>query len=239
MLKYEKAMEYYAAEEWNRARTIMEDILPIYKGTEKGEGLLYKYAYCHFNMRDYMVAGYYFRNFANTFGNSEFEEEASYRSAECYYLDSPKSSLEQSSTRNALSELELFIIKHANSQYVPKARELKTELKNKLAEKQYNNAKHYLDLRYYKSAITALNSCLVKYPYSKYRENILFNLIQSNYLLAKSSVSSKQNERFDATRIAYYTYIDEYPSGENIREAKRMFNIADKRVKNASDNEIL
>ena len=40
VLKYEKALEYYNAEDWNRAKTIIEDILPIYKGTEKGEELL-------------------------------------------------------------------------------------------------------------------------------------------------------------------------------------------------------
>ena len=186
-------------------------------------------------MRDYILAGYYFRKFTNTFGNSKLAEEAAFRSAECYYLDSPKSSLDQSSTVSALSELELFMIKYSGSKYIPEAKELKVALKNKLAEKQYNNARHYLDLNYYKSAITALSSCLVKYPYSKYRENVLFDLIKANFLLAKNSVSIKQKARFDETLRAYHKYIDEFPNGKEAKEAKRMFTIADKRVKEALD----
>lgn len=239
VLKYEKAIEYYAAEDWNRAKTIMEDILPVYKGTDKGEELLYKYSYCQYNMRDYILAGYYFRKFSSTFGNSEFVEEASFRSAECYYLDSPRSSLEQSSTHSALSELELFSIKYPSSKYVEDATVLRTELINKLAEKQYNNARHYLNLGYYKSAITALNSCLVKYPYSKFREDIFFDLLNSNYLLAKNSVKTKQKLRFEETKRAYLLYNDEFPTGNNAKEAKRISNISDKRIKESSNTDVL
>jgi len=236
VIKYDKAMEYYDAGEWNKAQTIIEDILPVYKGTEKGEELLFKFAYCHYNMRDYILAGYYFRKFTQTFGNSKLEEEAAYKSAECYFLDSPRSSLDQSSTRNALSEIELFLIKHPHSKYVDQAKELRITLNNKLAEKQYNNSKHYLNLGYYISAITAFESCLDKFPYSKYREDILFDLLQTNYLFAKNSVSGKQKERFEETVKAYYKYIDEFSQGKNSKEATKMFNIAEKRSKELANN---
>lgn len=234
-LKYEMAMEYYESEDWNKALTLIEDILPLYKGTSKGEQLLYRFAYCHYNLKDYILAGYYFRNFTQVFGNSELEEEAAFRSAECYYLDSPRSSLDQSSTKNALSELELFIIKHPHSKYVAVARDLKKTLNNKLAKKQYNNAKLYYHLGYYKSAITAFNSCLQNYPYSKFREDIIFDLLETNYLLAKNSISSKQNERFKTTIQVYHNYIDEFPDGEYVKDAKKIYNIANKRV-NDNDN---
>ena len=238
VLKYEKAIEYYNVEDWNRAKGLMEDILPLYKGTEQGEELQYKYSYCLYNTHDYLPAGHYFRRFVNTFGNSEYVEEAAFRSAECYYFDSPKSSLEQSNTRNALSELELFIIKYPQSKYVSDARVLKTELTNKLAEKQYNNAKHYLNLSHYKSAITALNSCLVKHPYSKFREDVLFDLLKANFLLSKNSIDAKQKARFLETIKAYYKYSEEFPEGKEKKEATRMFNISNKRVNNTADSEI-
>jgi outer membrane protein assembly factor BamD len=237
VMKYEKAMQYFEEEEWNRSKTLIEDIIPVYKGTDKGEELLFKFAYCHYRMRDYILAGYYFRKFTETYGNSKLVEEAAFRSAECYYLDSPRSSLDQSSTKTALLELELFMVKYQRSAYVTQSQELKNELTNKLAEKQYNNAMHFLHLEYYNSALTALNNCLSSYPYSKFREEILFYLLKSNFEYARNSVQEKQKARFSDAISAYYKYNDEFSEGKFAREAKRMFAISEKRVKGIMDDE--
>jgi len=239
VLKYEKAMEYYADENWNKSKTLIEDILTVYKGTDKGEELLYKFAACHYNIHDYILAGYYFRKFTESYGNSKYVEEAAFKIAECYYLDSPRSSLDQASTKTALLELELFLVKYPKSTFVTQANELKNELNEKLAKKQYNNALHYYYLEYYKSAITALSSCIESYPYSKNREDILYYLIESNFQLARNSVSDKQKARFSDAIKAYHKYNDEFPNGKYSKEAKRLFNISEKRVKGIIDNDDL
>ena len=228
--KYEKAVEYYENEEWHKAATVMEDILPLYRGTEKGGELLYKYSFCHYNVRDYILAGYYFRKYSETYGNSNLAEEATFRSAECYALDSPRSSLDQSSTKSAISEFELFMIKFPKSEFVKEAREYVENLNDRLAEKEYNNAKLYYDLGYYKSAVTALNNCLTTFPYTKKREDILFFVIKSHYLYAKNSIFEKQQERFKEVSKSYKKFQSEFPESNYIKEAKKMFDVAEKRM---------
>jgi len=129
------------------------------------------------------------------------------------------------------------LVKYPKSSFVAQAKELKDELNDKLAEKQFNNALHYYYLEYYKSAITALGSCLDSYPYSKFRENVLYYLLESNFQLARNSVSDKQKARFSDAIKAYHKYNDEFPNGKYSKEAKRMFTISEKRAKGIIDND--
>ncbi len=66
-------------------------------------------------------------------------------------------------------------------------------------EKAFISAKLYYNLDNYKASIVALNGCLIDFPESKYREEIMFMLLKSKYLLAQKSVQSKQTERYQDT----------------------------------------
>ena len=88
--KLEQAQLYYEAEDYSKALTLFEQINPIYKGSEKGEDVLYSLAECNYKLKDYIISGYYYRLFANSYPNSERSEEAMFMSAYCYYLDVPK-----------------------------------------------------------------------------------------------------------------------------------------------------
>ena len=59
-LKYAAAMKYYDAEVYNKAYPILEEIAPLFRGTERSEEINYKYAMCNYYLRDYILAGYHF-----------------------------------------------------------------------------------------------------------------------------------------------------------------------------------
>jgi len=222
-LKHRKAFEYYNKGDYVRASTLFDQIVAIYRGTNKADSLNYFQAMSYFHQDDYILAGHYFDSFIKIFGNSKFSEEANYYRAYCYYLISPAASLDQTNTIQALQAFQLFLIKYSDSKRTPECRTMINELRDKLVEKSYMSAKLYFDLEDYKASIVALNSSLIDYPESKYREEIMFFILKSSFLLAYNSIEKKQKERYQATIDEYYSFIAEFPDSKYIKEAEKIF----------------
>ncbi len=79
--KYVAAVKYFDKEEYTRALTLFEELMGVYRGTAKAEEVHYYYAYCSYNLEDYIVAGYQFRSFVKNFPNSKHAEECAYMNA--------------------------------------------------------------------------------------------------------------------------------------------------------------
>ena len=222
-LKFEKAKEYYEKEDYARSIALFDELLSIYKGTSKAEDIYFYYANCHYGQKDYILAGHYFRNFANTFPLSNRTEEAEYLGAYCYYLDSPKSSLDQTFTLKAIEEMQYFINKHPESERLDEANDIIDKLRGKLEIKSYKNARLYFDIGDYKAAIVALKNSLKEYPDSEFREKTLFLIVKSSFLLASNSIESKRAERYKSTIDEYYVFVNAFPESENGKEVQKIY----------------
>jgi outer membrane protein assembly factor BamD len=231
-LKYEKALAYYAKEDYTRADGLFEQLKPILKGSREADTVFFYSAYCSFYQDDYLLGAHYFSEFKRTFGNSPFAEEAEFMSAYCYYKLSPRPSLDQAYSSQAISSIGLYLSKYPNSIRREECIKLIDELRNKLVEKSYMSAKLYYNLGDYKAAVIALNNSIEQFPETKYREEIMFLILKASYLLADNSITEKQIERFQATVDEYYTFVDEYPKSNFRSEADKMFNDSQKKLKN-------
>ena len=100
--KYNTAMELYQKEDFISCLQFLDEIIPLYRGTERSQKLYYMYPNCYYKNGDYIMAAYHFKNFVKLFPNAPEVEEAYFLSAYCAYLDSPEASLEQSSTSIAI-----------------------------------------------------------------------------------------------------------------------------------------
>jgi len=165
-LKYEKAKEYYENEDYAKAMTLFEQLIPIYRGTEKGEEISYFYAYSNYHLKNYILAGHYFRKFINSFPNSKFTEECSFMSAYCYYLDSPKSTLAQESTAKAITELQLYMGRYPESERIDECNELMDDLTRKLQKKSFENALLYYNRELYKAFLFIAVCFTIFFPVS-------------------------------------------------------------------------
>ncbi len=222
-LKYQKAFEYYEEEDYARASTLFEYIVPIYKATNKASRVEFYHAKSLYYLGDYRLAAYHFKEFSENYGNSQYVEEADFLRAFCFYELSPRYSLDQQFSRKAINAFKLFIMNHPNSEKAEVCKEKIAELNNKLVKKSYFNAKLYFDLGDYKASIVALKNSLEEYPSTIYREDILFLILKSSYLLAENSVIEKRKERFQTTMDEYYSFIDEYPDSKKVEEAKHIY----------------
>ncbi len=236
--KTQKAHEFYLKGKYAKALPLYEDVILIKRNTQNYQDILYRYADCYYKVKDYILAGYYFRQFVETYPKGKYTEEAQYMSAYCYYLDAPKVTLDQSATVTALNEFGKFISKFPNSPKFEQCNDLIDELRYKLETKSFNNASLYYNLEEYKAAIAALQNSLKDYPDTPYEEKIRYLILKSAYYYAKNSILSKQKERYQDTEKYTNEFLTKFPDAKKHKEAEKILQSTKKALQNLNSTEI-
>ncbi|MCE9540213.1 MAG: outer membrane protein assembly factor BamD [Bacteroidetes bacterium] len=224
--KYAAAVKYFKKEDYTKALTLFEELMSVYRGTAKAEEVHYYYAYCNYNLDDYIVAGYHFRNFVKTFPISIHTEECAYMNAYCFYLSSPGYSLDQVDTKLAIKEFQRFTNQYPKSTRIAECNTMLDKLRGKLERKSYENAMLYYNMIDYKAAIVVFANHIKDFPESKHVEELHYLTIKSYYLLALNSIESKKQERFKAAVDTYIKFVDTFPKGGYLKEAEMIYSSA-------------
>ena len=237
-LKYSYAKKYFNMKEFTKSATLLEELVPIYKGTASAEESLYLLAQSYYGQKDYLTASQYFNTYYTTYPKGEYTELARYYSGYGLYLDSPDPRLDQTQTYKAIAELQLYLEYYPQSERAKEAQNIMFELQEKLAFKEllatrlYYNLGTYMGHNFQSLVITAQNA-LKNYPYSKYREEFMYYVIQSKYELAMVSVEEKLQGRYRDVVDEYYNYMNEYPEGKYVKQVKKFYDYASKRINDA------
>ena len=234
--KYEAAKAYFAKGQSSRAATILEELIPILKGTTNGEESLYMLGMTYYNQGDYVTASHYFNTYYTTYPRGTYTELARFYSGKALYLDTPEPRLDQSSTYKAIQELQMFMEYFPTSDRKELAQNMIFELQDKLVEKEYLSAKLYYDLGSYSgnavysstgnnylAAIVTAQNVLKEYPYTKMREDLSILILRAKYHMAKESVLEKRDDRMRETGDEYYAVEIEFPESKYMKEVEGIF----------------
>ena len=217
--KYQEAIKLYNNKDYAKALILFDDLVQRYRGRAESEDLYYYYAYTNYKLKDFLSARYHFKTFADTYPSSPKAEECRFLAAYCYYLDSPNYSLDQDNTYKAIESLQLFINLYPKSDRVAEASKLILDLRDKLEQKSYENAKLFIDIGDYQSAVIAFKNSTRDFPDTKYAEEMEFLTIKSQYLYAKNSLETKQEERYQEAIDEYERFAEKYPKSTYLKEA--------------------
>ena len=220
--RYNFAVKAYDRQDYNRAISLFEEILPLFRGKDGLEGVLYNLAYSYFYDKDYFMAAYYFRSLARQFPNSEYAEEVTYMSAYCKTLESPDYQLDQTATKEAIEQLQLYINYYPDSRRVDEASRLIGEMRQKLATKAFHVAGMYYKRGLYNAAAISYNNFLREYPESPDREQAMYLMIRSRYLYARNSFSSLQAERYQKVLESYDLFMRLYAASSYRQEVEKL-----------------
>ncbi len=231
-MKYEVAMDYYDRKDYNHALQLFALLQNAFRSTPKGEFVAYRTAMCYYLTNDFEIAGYYFNKFVNSYPFSKDAEKAAYMHAYCNYLISPHSTLDQTNTYNAISQLKAFVERFPESDSVARANELIADLNHKLEEKDYNICRLYYRMENYNAAITSFENLLKKYANTIRREEILSDMVKTYYDYAENSVPEKQKERYEACIERYNTLSYLFPDSHYLPEVEAVANKARKKLEN-------
>ncbi len=224
--KYAGAVKYFNKEEYSKALTLFEELMSVFKGTARAEEVHYYYAYCSYNLQDYIVAGYHFRQYVKQFPNSVHVEECAYMNAFCFNLNSPEYSLDQVDTKLAIKEFQRFTNQYPKSSRIPECNKILDKLRGKLERKSYENSMLYFNMSDYKAAIVAFGNHLKDFSDSKHAEEINYLIIKSYYLLALNSIEAKKPERFKSAVDSYIKFVDNFPKGTYLKDAELIYTSA-------------
>lgn len=223
--KYQEAMRLYNKKNYTKALILFEDLSQKYRGRSEAEELNYYYALTLFKLRDYTTARYQFKTFAETYPTSKYAEESRYMSAYCFYLDSPRPSLDQENTVKAIDALQLFINFYPKSERAAEASKYITILRAKLEDKAYANARMYYelggyDVTNYRAAVVALKNAQIDFPDIKYAEEMDLLIIKSQFAYAKNSIELRQEDRFNEAITYADEFAESHPESKYLAEAK-------------------
>ena len=222
-LKLERANQYYAKGNYVKASALFEELIPVYKGTEKAEEIYYYFSYCNYYQGDYALSQYHFKNYYRNFPMGKHAEECLYMNAYCYYLNSPIYKLDQTDTKNAMAELQNFIDMYPESTRIDSCNKINDVLRFKLEQKEHDITNQYFNIGDYKAAIASGRNFMKDFPESNYIDEILFTTIDSYYLLAVNSVETKKLERLNLAMESYLKLVDLYPKSSYLAKAETVY----------------
>ena len=234
-LLFKEAFEYYEEGDHLKAQSLLELIIPQYRGKKELEKIYYTYADTYYRLERYTLAAYYFSNFANTFPNSSLREDARYMSAFSNYQLSPSYRLEQSATLSAIAEFEEFANTYPNSERIPRINALIDELRAKLEKKALASADLYLDLRQYQSAVQAYENLLRDFPETRNGERIRYSIVKAYYDFATNSIFTKQEERYANAKKYAELFLNKYAESDLRAEVQRYYDNSVNRLNNLSN----
>ncbi len=226
--KYDKAIDYYKAKKYSNTISLLEDISVYYSKSERSELIMNYLAKAHLKKKEYYSAKDYYKTYIKSFPNGRFIKEAKFMLGYCDYKTIPDINLDQSETRMAISEFQHFIEEYPDTKKAKEAGDFLNKLYDRLAKKELLNATLYYNLgiylgNNYRSAVIVAENALKKYPSSEYREDFLILILKAKYKQAVYSIEELKKERYRETRDEYYSYINEFPKGKFVTEAKKIF----------------
>lgn len=234
--KFAAGKNYFMEKKYAKSITMFESIIQYYRGTPQAEEVMYFIAESYFGQKDYYSASEYYNAYVRNFPRGKFSQDVSYKIALCYYKDSPDARLDQTTTESAIQALNEYIDIYPNSDNVNECRAMLAEMEDKLAYKGFLNAKLYFNLglyggNNYRASIVTAENTLRDYPDTKYKDDIMFVILQSKSKEASLSVAEKRVERYSEVIDEYYRYVNEFADGKHIKEANKLYKEAKQIVK--------
>ena len=233
--KYKAAVNYYKKKDFTKAGILFDEIMPLMKGDSTQELATFYQANCDFNLGSYTLASSHFKKFAEVFSRSEFAEEAIYMSAYSLYKDSPNFNLDQTGTLAAINEIQSYLNNYPETKFKEDCTNIIKELRKKLEKKAYEKAKLYyktspFNIASLKSSVIEITNFQRDFPDSDYSEEMAYMKVLAQYDLAKSTIESKQKERYAEASKFYLDLIDKYPQSAYLKEGEKMYEMSNKEV---------
>ncbi|MDB5226863.1 MAG: bamD [Bacteroidota bacterium] len=216
------ADQYYAKKKYEKAIPMYEQLLTMLKGQKSVDEIYYKYANAHYQNGNYELASFYLRSFYNTYPSSPHAEQAAFDEAMCYLKQSPRYSLEQSSTQKAIDAFQEFVNRYPKSTQMELANAKIDELRSKLRKKAYENAYLYYKIQQYYAASVSLSNFLKDFPEYDNPEKIDFLIVKSLKKYADGSYRDKQEERLKEEIKAYEAFKVKYPTSQYLAELNKI-----------------
>ena len=246
--KYEYAKESFALGKYQRAATLLQDLIIPEKGSQDAQECLYMLGMAEYMNMDYETASETFKKYVQSYPRGEYAEIAKYYVGQSLYMSTPEPRLDQTQTVNAINAFQEYLDLYPDAKYKEDAQNKLFALQDKLVKKELYSAELYYNLgtyfgncmgddggNNYEACIVTSQNALKDYPYTKLRENFATLIMKSKFHLAEQSVESKKMERYQDAEDECYGFLNEYPDSKEKKTAEEYIEKCKKITANAKD----
>ena len=199
LLNYDEGIKFYNKKKYSKAKDSFRYVILHSMGSRLAFEAEFYLAESLYNLKEYEDALYAYDNYARSSQDLGLIELSRFRLCQCAYNLTINYRKDQTATDDAIDKIEIFLEDYPQSQYSLELLVLKSELKYKLAKKEYEAAILYIKLQEYKSALVYLSDILNNYT--------LVNMVVSSDFLV-NEYNDLLRTLLDDTRIMIlYSYI--------------------------------
>lgn len=192
---YTLAMQKVEEEEWDDAITALEAFTFQFPTHGRYQEARFALGQVHFEKEEYITAAAEFGRLATDYPNGELADDARFRVCESYFLLSPGPQLDQEYTRSAVEHCESLLAYYPESEFAERARQIISDMQNKLAMKLFLEGEYYYKRRAYDSAILSFNDILENYPTTGVVPRTLLQLVRTYETLGYADEAQAHRER--------------------------------------------
>lgn len=230
--KYEYAKECFANGKYQKAITLLNDVVTPLKGTDNAQESLYMLAMAEYCSMDYDGAAQAFKRYYQSYPKGYLAELAHFYEGESIFESTPEPRLDQSMTVSAITAFQNYLDLYPDAILKKKAQQRLFELQDKLVMKELHSARLYYNLgsyfgncedgngNNYEACIVTSQNALKDYPYTTLREDFALLIMKSKFELAQQSIDSKKIERYQDAEDEAYGFINEYPDSKEKKRAE-------------------
>lgn len=231
--RYEYAKQCFAEGKYQRAVTLLQDLITLKKGTLEAQESLYMLAMAEYMDGDYESASATFKKYYQTYPRGIYAEKACFYIGQSLYEGTPEPRLDQTPTVGAISAYQQFLDIYPHSEMRKTAQDRLFELQDKLVQKELLSAELYYNLGGYFGNINSNNesnyiSCIITaenalktYPYSNWRKEFAVLIMKSKFQLAENSSEDRRLERYRDAEDECYGFLNEYPDAKESELANK------------------
>ena len=212
--KYDKGMKLFNKGKYTRAREQFEFIVMNNPGSKISIDAQFYLAESMYENDNFIEANSAYSKYIRWSTDLQRIENARYKIANCAVNSVNKYQLDQSEAKVALSLLQDFIDDYPYSKFVQSSDELVSDLRNKLAQKEYETARMYIKLEKYSAAIIYLNEVI-----SNFYDTLFYEKAHLGIMLCYSL-----NNDNDLLNEYYKENINQIKIDENILMAEKIKN---------------
>jgi outer membrane protein assembly factor BamD len=199
--RFQLGMGHYENEKYMRAIDEFMLVTRQHSGSDYADDAQFYKGMSYFHREEFILAANEFEILISTMGGSQYIPDAQYYLALSYYELSPRYDLDQQYTVKAIDELQTFLDYFPIHEKAPGADDMIRELNEKLARKEYENARLYTKMRYLRAATRYFEIVAERYHDSRYAE--LAYLGKAEVLI--------ERRMYDEANEVLQRFLDTYP----------------------------
>jgi outer membrane protein assembly factor BamD len=174
---FERGQTLLNDRKWTDAIAAFEQFVLQYPTHPRAQEARFRLGEGYFGKKEFITAGNEFSRLAGDYPAGPYADDARFKVCESYYRLSPKTQLDQQYTRAAYDHCQSLVSYFPQSEFVERARTMMVDLRNKLAEKEFQAGEFYFKRNAFDSAIIYYEATVRDYGESAQAPRALARLI--------------------------------------------------------------